>query len=98
MKAIICTILMLYSTTCFGESEWFPFVEQNTITYPSVQVPLTPSITYTNITVSRNFIRYQWVPIIVNRPMIINHNGLFIKKQQIIYQPTIEWIVQPIYY
>lgn len=96
MKTIICTILMLYSTICFGGSEWIPYVE-NMPAYPTVEVPMTPSISYTNIIVNQNVTRYHWVPIFINRPIVINQSGMFIKRQQIIYQPTIEWVIQPVY-
>lgn len=87
---------MLYSSVCFGRSEWIPFIENVTI-YPTVEVPLVPSAVYSNIIVNPNIVRYQWVPVFVNKPVIINQSGLLIKRQQIIYQPTIEWVIQPIY-
>jgi hypothetical protein len=96
MKTTLCAILMFCSSICLGSSEWIPYVE-NVTSYPTTEVQLVPSITYTNIVVNQNVIRYHWVPIFINRPVIINQSGMFIKRQQIIYQPTIEWIIQPVY-
>lgn len=88
---------MLYGTMCFGSTDWIPYV-QNYYTYPIIEVPTVPSVTYTNITIPQNIVRYQWVPIYNQRPTFINQYGLFVKRQQVIYQPTIEWVLQPIYY
>lgn len=96
MKTIVCLLLMLVGSNCYASSDWIPFVENVTV-YPSVEVPLVPSVTYSNIIVQQNVVRYQWVPIFINRPVVINQSGLFIKRQQVIYQPTIEWVIQPVY-
>jgi hypothetical protein len=89
-------MLMFCSVNCFGASDWIPFVENITV-YPTVEVPMVPSATYSNIVVNPNVVRYQWVPIFINRPVVISQSGLFIKRQQVIYQPTIEWVIQPVY-
>lgn len=96
MKTMLLFVLMFYSSICFGGSEWIPYVENVTI-YPTVEVPAVPSMTFSNIIVNPNVVRYQWVPMFINRPVVINQSGVFIKRQQVIYQPTIEWVIQPIY-
>lgn len=96
MKTVLFLILTCWSTMCLGASEWIPYVENTTI-YPTIEVPMTPSVTFSNIVVSPNVVRYQWVPIFINRPVVIYQSGVFIKRQQVIYQPTIEWVIQPVY-
>lgn len=96
MKTIICIAMMFYSTVCLGASEWMPYIENVTV-YPTVEVPPIPSMTFSNIVVNPNIVRYQWIPIFINRPVVINQSGVFIKRQQVIYQPTIEWVIQPVY-
>jgi hypothetical protein len=94
MKIAFIFITMLWATSSVA-SEWIPYVAN---TYPTIEVPTVPSVTYSNIMIPMNTIRYQWIPIYYNRPVIINNYGLFIKKQEVVYEPQIQWILQPIYY
>jgi hypothetical protein len=96
MKTILFATLIFYSSICLGASEWIPYIE-SVPTYPTVEVQRVPSVVLSNIIVNPNVVRYQWVPMFINRPVIISESGCFIKRQHIIYQPTIEWIIQPVY-
>jgi hypothetical protein len=96
MKVLICSLALLFCGNCCAKADWVPFVE-NVPVYPIVEVPTIPSVTYTNIVLQPQVVRYQWVPVYINRPIVIQQQGFFIKKQQIIYQPTVEWVIQPVY-
>ena len=87
----LCSIGYAHNT------EWVPY-NLEVIPPPVVETPLVPSITYTTFTIPINRVRYQWVPVHINRPVVVNTWGILCKKQQVIYQPQIEWTLQPIYY
>lgn len=63
-----------------------------------IETPLVPSVTYSTFTIPVNSYRYQWIPVYINRPVVVNNWGIFCKKQQVIYQLQLEWVLQPIYY
>ena len=87
-------ILGLYCNTGYSHGEWVAAAPV-AATYPVIE---TPSVTYTTYTIPVNYVRYQWVPVYTNRPVAVNTWGIFCKKQQVVYQPQIEWVLQPIYY
>lgn len=90
-------ILGLYCNAGYCDSGWMaasPIVA----TYPVIETPLVPAITYSTYALPANYVRYQWVPVYTSKPVIINTLGVFCKRQQVIYQPQIEWVLQPIYY
>lgn len=88
---ILTFILGLYCNTSYCHDEWVA-------AYPVVETPLVPAVTYITHTVPINYVTYRWVPVYVNRPVIINNYGIFCRKQYVVYQPTIEWIYQPYYF
>jgi len=90
-------ILGLYCNIGYSHTEWIAATPTATI-YPTVETPPIPTVTYTTYTIPVNYVRYQWVPIYVNKPIAVNTWGIFCKKQQVIYQPQLEWVLQPIYY
>lgn len=90
-------ILGLYCNTGYTYGEWVA-VPTATLTYPLIETPLVPSTTYTTYTIPINHVRYQWVPVYTNRPITVNTWGILCRKQQIIYQTQIEWVLQPVYY
>ena len=94
MKTLVFLVIITFPL-CSNGSEWMPYIPSN---YPVIEVPLSPSITYSNIIVQVPMVRYNWVPVYYNKPVIMHYNGLFIKKQYITYEPAIEWVLQPIYY
>ena len=90
-------ILGLYCNTGYSHTEWVS-ASPTVATYPIIEAPLVPSVTYTTYTIPVNYVIYQWVPVYTNRPVAVNTWGVFFKRQQVIYQPQIEWVLQPIYY
>lgn len=100
IRKIILALVFTLTICCnvgYSHGEWvaaYPTVA----TYPVIETPLVPSVTYTTYTVPVNYVRYQWVPVYTNKPVSVNTWGIFCKKQQVIYQPQIEWVLQPIYY
>lgn len=90
-------ILALCCNTGYCHTEWVA-ASATVATYPVIETPLRPSITYATYTFPVNYVRYQWVPVYTNKPVVINTWGVFCKKQQVVYQPQIEWVLQPIYY
>jgi hypothetical protein len=90
-------ILALYCNAAYSHGEWVA-ASPTVATYPVVETPLVPSVTHTTYTVPVNYVRYQWVPVYTNRPVVVNTWGLFCRKQQFIYQPQVKWVLQPIYY
>lgn len=64
--------------------------------YPPTTLLQTSSYTLAN-TIPLNTITYQWIPVYVNRPVVINNYGVFCKRQQIIYQTQVEWVYIPVY-
>lgn len=93
----IALIVCSYCNTGYSYTEWIPASPALAV-YPVVETPQIPAITYTTYTIPVNYVRYQWVPVYTNRPVAVNTWGIFCKKQYIIYQPQIEWVLQPIYY
>lgn len=90
-------ILGIYYNAGYSHAEWVA-VSPTVATYHYIETQLKPATTYATYTFPVNYIRYQWVPVYTNKPLVINTWGVFCKKQQIIYQPQIEWVLQPIYY
>lgn len=84
----------LLSGSCFaGCYDWVPY--NNNMSPPIIEVPATPSITYTTKIITRPTLTYILTPVYINKPIIINNYGILCNRQQIIYQPTIEWVYQP---
>jgi len=90
-------MLGLYCNTGYSHGEWVA-ASPTVATYPVIETPLVPTVTYTTYTVPVNYVRYQWVPVYTNKPVAVNTWGILCKKQQVIYQPQLEWVLQPIYY
>ena len=86
---LFCNITYAHNTEPIVVNPVFP---------PVVTVPMQPSVTYVIPEVKRPTIVYRWVPVYVNRPVtVINHNRLFSKHQEVVYQSVIEWVYQPYY-
>lgn len=93
MKHIAFTIAILFCTNAYcHNTEWVP-ANTGIVLPPVVETTTVPAITYTTYMTPS----YQWVPVYVNKPTIINNYGIFIKRQQIIYTTHIEWVLVPAY-
>lgn len=94
MKYIITLFCCLFYTNVCYCQDWV-----NHIYVPPVvevqQVPSYSISTYT--TYIYRPMTYQWVPHIVNEPILIERNGLFCQKTTIVYKPTIRWVYQLTY-
>lgn len=75
-------------------------VSQDMVTYvsPVVEVQTVPAYSLTTYaTPIYKPMVYQWVPQIVNEPIIVQRYCIFGHKTQIIYRPTIRWVYQLAY-
>lgn len=95
-KIFLFLFAMTLCNSVYANIGWIP--AQSVPSYPIVETPSMPTQTYSTYIIPTNTTRYQWIPIYVNKPVVINTWGILCKKQQIIYQPQIEWVLQPIYY
>lgn len=91
-------LLGFYSSTGYGAGTWVPHQPATVIAPPVVVTPILPEVTYSTypVPVSR-FLTYDWVPYTVNQLIIKERQGLFCKHRTYIYQPTTEWIYQPVW-
>lgn len=92
----LASAVALSANIGYTHGTWIPSTAVPT--YPIVETPLVPSVTYSTYVVTADIVRYQWMPVYVNKPVVVNNYGLFCRKRQVIYQPQIEWTLQPIYY
>ena len=92
---VLGLLFCLLSNLAFANGGWIPYNHE--VSPPVVEVPLVPSITYSTTITTQPTLTYRWIPIYVNKPVVINNYGIFCRRQQIIYQPTIEWVYQPYY-
>lgn len=99
LKIAITTIIVCctFTISAFGNDVWIPHIAPSPVLMPPVvEVPLVPSVTYST-SVQPMPIIYGWVPYRVNKAVVVEKRCLFYRYQYIIYQPTIEWIYQPVY-
>lgn len=95
MKIICSTIVALFLVLfCIGHTqaqEVINIVNQPPIVY----VPTVPTRIYSTYVVpqTRTMV-YQWVPYIVNRPVVVEHRGLFCNRTYVVNQQTIQWVYQ----
>ena len=89
-------MICLIPAVAHAHNEWVPSTAVPT--YPVVQTPLIPSVTYSTYVVPVNTIRYQWIPVYINKPVTVYNFGLFCRRQHTIYQPQIQWTLQPVHY
>lgn len=100
MKSFIFCIVVLFSSNVYANSsDWIPYIPQPVILQPPVvEVPLTPSVTYSNVVIQKPLVlTYDWVPYTVNKTILVEKCGLFCKYRYFTVQPTIEWVYQPVW-
>lgn len=72
--------------------EWIPYQGQHIQSVIQTTNTIQQSIPY----VYQPVINYQYVPYIVNHPVVIEHRCLFYKTQKIIYFPQVQYFYQPV--
>jgi len=89
MRTTIFIIVSLFGISC-GATEWIPYVPQRTIVQETVVQQ--PIIQYQQ-TVPQVY--YQWVPYVVNQPVITERRCLIFKRTIVENVPVIQWVYQP---
>ena len=100
MTKIISALLILIcvSNYCDANNDWIGYVP--TPSPPTVYVPQIPSATYVTQetwVVRPLILTYDWVPYYTTKTILIERQGLICKYRNLINQPTIEWIYQPVW-
>jgi hypothetical protein len=89
MKAFILVFSIFFSTVSYGQ-EWVTM----TPAAPVVVVPAQPSVTYT--TIYQPTVVYQWVPQVVQHPVVVYKKCMFMTKTEIQYIPSVQWVYVPV--
>ncbi len=97
-KLSLGLLLCFLTNISFANDVWVPYIPAPVpiLTQPVVEVPLIPSVTYSTM-LRPVSITYGWVPYTINKPIVVEKRCLFCRYSYIIYQPSIEWVYQPIY-
>lgn len=88
MLKIITLLIFLFPSVCFAN------------TWTHYEPPSNKNEIHININnnkpkyVPQNV--YQWIPYIVNEPVVVEKRCLLIKRYEIEYRPTTRWVLQPI--
>lgn len=98
IKSTILMTMFLYALTnnVLAHDVWVPYTPAPVLMPPVVQVPKIPSVTYSTSPQPMPIV-YGWVPYRVNKAVIVEKRCMFHRYQYIEYQPTIEWVYQPVY-
>jgi hypothetical protein len=93
VRAFIFTLLVFVLTSnSYANDTWMPHIAPS---YPVVEVPLVPSVVYSTRP-NPTTISYGWVPYRVDKAVLVEKRCLFYRYQYIVYQPSIEWVYQPV--
>jgi len=97
-KNIILCILFILCAINTTKGEMYPYIPYTmpfpaVPMYPTIEVPLQPSATYSTYRVPR--LRYEWVPIYTQRLVVPPTQYGFSWLRQPRYEPHVEWIIQP---
>lgn len=91
--ALICSYMFL--TGIAHSQEWMAMQPTPPVVYtqplPSQSYSTFPTIQYARPAI------YQPVPIIVNRPVVVDQYGIFCKRTYIVNNPQIQWTYQLIF-
>jgi len=92
MKIFIVSLCMLLCANVALSQEAFTYVS------PIVEVQTLPAYSFSTyaVPVYKPMV-YQWVPQIINEPIVVQKFGLFGHRTQIVYKPTIRWVYQLAY-
>lgn len=87
MRTLVFTFVSLIGANCFA-TEWIPYTPQvqtaTTITQPTVVYQQTVPQVY-----------YQWIPYVVNQPVVTERRCLIFKRTVVENVPVIQWVYQP---
>lgn len=101
MKQIILTTycavsICLFSNQIYAQNEWVPYREPYITQNISQNIILQTNIE--NIYIRPPVLMYDWMPYYINQMAILEkRNNWFCQQQYIIYQPTIQWVYQPVW-
>ena len=87
MKTLIFTFVSLLGTNCFA-TEWIPYMPQVQTTTAITQ----PTVVYQQAVPQ---VYYQWIPYIVNQPVVTERRCLIFKRTVVENVPVIQWVYQP---
>jgi hypothetical protein len=89
MYRFILLSIFLLPTNVFGDT-WVHYEPPMSSTELNINIINQQKPTY----VPQNV--YQWVPYIVNEPIVVEKRYLLIKKYEIEYRPVTKWVLRPI--
>ena len=90
MRTAIFIGAILFSGIC-SASEWIPHVPY---TRSIVQETISPPVIQYQYTVPQVY--YQWMPYVVNQPLITERRCLIFKRTVVENVPVIQWVYQPV--
>ena len=86
-RQTLCFVFIFCCTSIYAQ-DWIPYQPQQ---YVPVQTNVVTSYVYQ----PQPLVVYQYVPYVVNQPVITEHHCLLYKSQKITYVPQIQYVYQP---
>jgi hypothetical protein len=92
MKNIARCLLVISMTIVCGNiyaQEWIPYQPQNHV----VQTTVTQQ---SYVYQPQPVVIYQYVPYVVNQPVVVEHRCLLYRTQRVVYVPQTQYFYQPV--
>lgn len=90
MRTLVFTFVSLFAFECCA-SEWIPHVPY---TRKVVEETISPPVVQYQYTVPQVY--YQWMPYVINQPVITERRCLIFKRTVVENVPVIQWVYQPV--
>lgn len=97
MKLILLFLFLTISTNIgYAETIWIPYNPTNVVITQQIRQPVVVEAPQYIIYNKPLVLMYDWVPYHTNRLVITDKRGIIHNYRTYHYEPTIQWIYQPI--
>lgn len=96
-KYIILCIFVLCSIQNTHASDWIAYKDQTSISTQTTRSEIIYNQIHTNpqTTINNYVLTYSLVPVYTYQPVVINRQGIFCNRSEVLQVPIVTWIYHP---